>query len=94
MKQDSGGVGVTAGSTAAAILIAVAMSFAIPVPVAATEAFTKDTGKPCGACHQSPKGGGKLTEYGERFRANGNKLPTRASNLRRPAARPTPRQGP
>ena len=37
--------------------------------------FAAQTGKACGACHQNPSGGGKLKPLGEKFKANGNKLP-------------------
>jgi hypothetical protein len=33
------------------------------------------TGKECGQCHVSVTGGGKLTPFGEKFKANQNKLP-------------------
>ncbi len=35
----------------------------------------KQTGLPCGDCHTNSAGGGKLNDFGERFKANGNKLP-------------------
>jgi Na+/H+-dicarboxylate symporter len=60
--------------TAIAILIAGAMSLILSHPAAATPEFTKQTGKPCGQCHESPAGG-KLKPYGEEFKANGFKLP-------------------
>jgi cytochrome c5 len=44
-------------------------------PALATAQFAKDTGKSCGACHTAPAGGGPLTPYGEKFHANGDKLP-------------------
>jgi len=37
--------------------------------------FAKETGKPCTQCHQSANGTGGLTEFGQQFKANGNKLP-------------------
>jgi len=40
----------------------------------ATPAFAAATGKPCGQCHQNPAGGGALKPFGEKFKANGNKL--------------------
>lgn len=43
----------------------------------ATTQFAKETGKSCAACHKDPKGGGKLTAFGTKFKANGNKLPTK-----------------
>jgi hypothetical protein len=30
---------------------------------------------PCGQCHTNPAGGGKLKALGEKFKANGNKMP-------------------
>jgi hypothetical protein len=47
-----------------------------PRPASATVQFATDTGKACGACHVSAKGGGKLTPYGVKFQANGNKSPS------------------
>jgi hypothetical protein len=76
MKKHLSGRWLAAGGgPAAAILIGVAASFAPARPASATEQFTKDTGKPCAACHEAAAGGGKLTPFGERFKANGNKLP-------------------
>ena len=66
---------VLACSTAAAAVIVGAASLVISRPAAATAQFAKDTGKACGDCHTNPKGGGPLTEFGEKFKANGNKLP-------------------
>jgi hypothetical protein len=39
------------------------------------DAVATQTGKSCGECHTDPKGGGALTAFGEKFKANGNKLP-------------------
>jgi hypothetical protein len=61
--------------TAAAALIAGAASLVISQPAAATAQFAAQTGKSCGDCHKDPKGGGALTELGEKFKANGNKMP-------------------
>jgi hypothetical protein len=36
--------------------------------------FAAQTGKPCGQCHANPAGGGKLKAFGEKFKANGNKV--------------------
>jgi hypothetical protein len=44
-------------------------------PAEATAQFATDTGKVCGQCHESATGGGKLTPFGQAFKANGNKLP-------------------
>jgi transposase InsO family protein len=35
----------------------------------------RDTGLPCGQCHENSAGGGKLKEFGQKFQANGNRLP-------------------
>jgi hypothetical protein len=59
----------------AAIVIAGAMSLIIVQPAAATAQFAKDTGKSCGDCHTNSQGGGPLTPFGEKFKANGNKMP-------------------
>ncbi len=42
----------------------------------ANNVFAQQTGVPCGGCHvYSIFGYGKLTAFGERFQANGFKLP-------------------
>jgi hypothetical protein len=64
------------GGTAAvvaAILIAGTTITIAPRQAEATAAFTAQTGKPCGACHQNPSGGGKLTSAGQKFKQGGNK---------------------
>lgn len=60
--------------TAAAILIAGAMSLTFSQTANATPAYAQQTGKPCGFCHANPAGGGKLKPAGEKFKANGHKL--------------------
>lgn len=62
-------------STAAAIVIAGVTSLLVSRPALATAQFAKDTGKSCGDCHTAAAGGGPLTPLGEKFKANGNKLP-------------------
>ena len=66
---------VLACSTAAAIVVAGTTSLLVSRPAVATVQFAKDTGKSCGDCHTNPAGGGPLTPLGEKFKANGNKLP-------------------
>jgi hypothetical protein len=61
--------------TAGALVIAGAVSLLTAQPAAATMQFAKETGKSCGDCHSDPKGGGALTPFGEKFKANGNKMP-------------------
>ena len=64
--------------TLAAIMIAGAISLTISRPANATPEYTKQTGKACGDCHQSPSGGA-LSPFGEQFKANGHQLPKPAS---------------
>jgi hypothetical protein len=49
-----------------------ALATLVPRAAQATPAFVKQTGKPCAACHNPPNGG-KLTDTGKEFKANGNK---------------------
>ena len=60
---------------AAAIVVVGAAALVMSQPAAATAQFAKDTGKACGDCHTNAKGGGPLTPLGEKFKANGNKMP-------------------
>jgi hypothetical protein len=64
-----------ASAAAAALVVAGMTSLTFSRIADATPQFAKDTGKDCGACHVSATGGGKLTDFGEKFKANGNKLP-------------------
>ncbi|HEY6860608.1 MAG TPA: hypothetical protein VI358_12580 [Pseudolabrys sp.] len=43
-------------------------------PANAKPEFAAQTKLPCGQCHANPAGGGKLKAFGEKFKANGNKL--------------------
>jgi hypothetical protein len=43
-------------------------------PANAKPEFSAQTKMPCGQCHTNPAGGGKLKPFGEKFKANGNKL--------------------
>jgi hypothetical protein len=60
---------------AAALVMMGAVSLVISRPAVATQQFAAETGKSCGDCHTNPKGGGALTPFGEKFKANGNKMP-------------------
>jgi hypothetical protein len=62
-----------AGAGAAGIMLAICTLAARPA--LATVQFAKDTGKSCGTCHTAAAGGGPLTPFGEKFHANGDKLP-------------------
>ena len=75
MKVNANKALVLISGTAAMILIAGTTSLIISRPANATAAFATQTGKACGECHQNAAGGGKLTPFGEAFKANGNKLP-------------------
>jgi hypothetical protein len=61
--------------TAAAILIAGAISVTVSKTANAKPEFAAQTGKPCAQCHENPAGGGKLKPFGEKFKENGFKLP-------------------
>jgi len=63
------------GTGAVAVVLVGALSVLAARPVLATAQFAKDTGKSCGACHTAAAGGGPLTPFGEKFHANGDKLP-------------------
>ena len=67
---------VLACSAAAAVVLVGAAALVTSQPAAATPQFAKDTGKPCAECHTNPQGGGTLTPFGEKFKANGNKMPS------------------
>ena len=41
----------------------------------ATPTFGQQTGLACTQCHVDPTGIGSLTDFGEKFKANGDKLP-------------------
>ena len=69
------GAYAVACATAAAAVIAGIASLSLIQPAIATPQFAKETGKSCTDCHTSASGGGALTPFGEKFKANGNKLP-------------------
>jgi hypothetical protein len=62
-------------AVAMAIIMAATTLIVLPRNAAATPVFAQQTGLPCGQCHENPAGGGKLKEFGQKFQANGNKLP-------------------
>jgi mono/diheme cytochrome c family protein len=61
--------------SAAALVLAGAGALLLTRPAAATVQFATETGKSCGDCHTAAAGGGPLTPLGEKFKANGNKMP-------------------
>lgn len=62
---------------AAGCALAVTMLIVAPTQVAATPAYARQTGLPCGQCHENPAGGRKLKPFGEKFRENGNQMPSK-----------------
>jgi hypothetical protein len=54
----------------AAVAVAMMASAFVGSPAMARPEFAAATGKPCGACHVNPAGGGKLTGAGEKFKAS------------------------
>ena len=64
-----------AAGIATAILVSAAAAVVGTTPANAKPEFAAQTGLPCGQCHQNPAGGGKLKSFGEKFKANGNKVP-------------------
>jgi len=75
MKVNTRNALVLVSSAGALILVAGTACLIIPRPAEATAQFATQTGKACGDCHERATGGGKLTPFGEAFKANGNKLP-------------------
>jgi hypothetical protein len=63
------------GAVVAAMAFAGALTIAASRSAQALPAYAAATGKPCGACHQNPAGGGPRNSFGEAFAANGHKLP-------------------
>ena len=72
------GMSKTVRRTAVGITGAVFVVGAVAVfgaaPANAKPEFSAATKLPCGQCHANPAGGGKLKAFGEKFKANGNKL--------------------
>ncbi len=64
----------TAIGIGAALLIGGTVTLLVPRTAAAKPEFAAQTGLPCGQCHTSPAGGGKLKAFGEKFKANGFKV--------------------
>ena len=58
----------------AAVLFAGAAALVGTTPANAKPEFAAQTKLPCGQCHVNPTGSGKLKAFGEKFKANGNKL--------------------
>jgi hypothetical protein len=74
MRLDSKQAFILSCGVAAVVMIG-AVSLVLPGTAVATQQFAMQTGKSCADCHTNPQGGGALTAFGEKFKANGNKLP-------------------
>ncbi len=79
MKVNAKKVTVIVCNTLAALLVTGTTWIAASQPAAATEQFATQTKQTCAACHQNPEGGGALAPAGEKFKADGNKMPTKAN---------------
>jgi hypothetical protein len=75
MKVSTSKAFTIVSGSAGAIVVAGALALIISQAATATPQFAKETGKACGDCHVSAKGGGPLTPLGEKFKANGHKMP-------------------
>ena len=67
-------IGLCLAAGIAAVLFAGAIALVGTSPANAKPEFAAQTKLPCGQCHTNPAGGGKLKAFGEKFKANGNKL--------------------
>lgn len=67
------GLSLVFGVAALAAASIVVSGIAAPTAANAKPEFAAQTKQPCGTCHVSPAGGGKLTAKGEKFKANGFK---------------------
>jgi hypothetical protein len=56
------------GSFVVALTFGWVLVVAAPSPANAKPEFAAATGKPCGACHANPSGGGQLTAAGEKYK--------------------------
>lgn len=65
-------IGLVGGTAVATVCVIVVIGSR---PATATTKYAAETGKPCAQCHQHPTGGPELTPFGEKFKADGYKLP-------------------
>jgi len=61
---------------AAAVLLGIIAAGSVPRQAAALPVYSQQTNLPCSQCHVNPAGGKDLTDFGKKFQANGNKLPS------------------
>lgn len=75
MSSESNQKFALATGAAGVLVIFGVIALAMSRPAAATAEFAYETGQSCAACHTNAQGGGALTPLGEKFKANGNKMP-------------------
>jgi hypothetical protein len=63
-----------AAGIATALVAGATVALVGTMPANAKPEFAAQTKLPCGQCHVNPAGSGKLKAFGEKFKANGNKL--------------------
>jgi hypothetical protein len=63
-----------AAGIATALFAGATLALVGTTPANAKPEFAAQTKLPCGQCHVNPAGSGKLKAFGEKFKANGNKL--------------------
>ena len=63
------------GAFSVALFAGALITSIAPTSASAKPEFAAQTGQACGACHQNPAGGGALKPLGEKFKANGYKMP-------------------
>lgn len=64
-----------AAGAAAGMLVAGMIVLSAPRPAQATPQFGTQTGLPCSQCHADLNAPTKLTDFGQAFHANGDKVP-------------------
>jgi hypothetical protein len=60
--------------TGAVVLLSGTFAVLAPRTASAKPEFAVQTKLPCGQCHVNPAGSGPLKPFGQKFKANGNKL--------------------
>jgi hypothetical protein len=60
---------------AATAVVGIAVLMAASRPAQTQPAYAQKAGLECASCHQNPKGGGTLTDFGTKYLVAGLKLP-------------------
>jgi hypothetical protein len=71
----SGGAKIAVMTLLAATAGLAATALLVPQRASALPAYAQQTGLACGKCHVNPAGGGARNAFGNKFQANGHKLP-------------------